>query len=84
MSYEIACDRCGNRTEDCECEPGFPWGEVCPILIYNPANHPDDLNDCGFCREIAGDEVGLLYIPPHNGDKPTRSPSDFASPLRPI
>lgn len=49
MTNEPFCERCGNRTEDCECEPGFPYRVFCPISIYDPSNHNPD--DCPYCNE---------------------------------
>ena len=34
-AYEDACERCRNRLEDCECEPGFP-AAFDPDLFYSP------------------------------------------------
>lgn len=32
--YEHACERCNRRLEDCECEPGFPYGVFDPEDFY--------------------------------------------------
>lgn len=38
--YEISCERCGRRTENCECEPGFPTLGFELIEIYGKTqNH---------------------------------------------
>ena len=31
--YDVACERCHERTEDCDCPPGFP-GAIDPDTIY--------------------------------------------------
>lgn len=31
---QIVCEVCLNRLEDCECEPGFPYGIFDPDDIY--------------------------------------------------
>ena len=38
--YEDACERCRNRLEDCECEPGFP-AAFDPDLFYSPEARAD-------------------------------------------
>ncbi len=30
MGYTISCSDCGERSEDCTCEPGAPWGVFYP------------------------------------------------------
>lgn len=32
--YDVACEQCGQRTENCECSPGFPDGVVDPDTVY--------------------------------------------------
>ena len=39
-AYEDACERCRNRLEDCECEPGFP-AAFDPDLFYSPEARAD-------------------------------------------
>ena len=33
-----SCERCGQRWEDCECGPGFPYWGACPTMVYDPDN----------------------------------------------
>lgn len=59
MTYEDFCERCGNRTEDCECEPGFPSLGFDPDEIYGDASKPSDepCMDCGgskICQHCHG------------------------------
>lgn len=35
--YDVSCKRCGQRTEDCKCLPGFPDGIIDPDIIYREA-----------------------------------------------
>ena len=57
-AYEDACERCRNRLEDCECEPGFP-AAFDPDLFYSPearadANRRKNYENCKTNRGYAG------------------------------
>lgn len=49
-----ACEVCGRRLEDCECEPGFPDLVFCPVQVYDPQNH--DPATCPFCNQLDEEE----------------------------
>ena len=48
LQYQYSCDTCLQRLENCECEPGFPYGISCPIMVYDPDNHDPN---CPFCDQ---------------------------------
>lgn len=39
MSYEIVCETCGNRLEDCECVNAFPNIAFDPNMVYGNDYH---------------------------------------------
>lgn len=50
----VCCEECQSRLEDCECEPGFPWGVVDSDSIYGDAAQqtvaPDRTTSCIECE----------------------------------
>lgn len=81
--YEYACEKCGQRLEDCECEPGFPSLGFDPDHIYGAPTYPTtfqsqppdpdtpDLGPCCICGERSAAVRNILMLP-HPGPTPGR------------
>lgn len=66
-TYEMTCEGCDERLEDCACDPDFPYVVFCPMTAYDPDRHTDPknpLDPCPFCNPSHADfpTVGGLSV----------------------